>query len=336
MKNMEEVRSVCESNEIMVTVYCLAYNHAKYIRKCLDGFVKQKTTFKFEVLVHDDASTDETPSIILEYAEKYPEIIKPILQKKNQYSQGVSILWKFLLPIAKGKYMASCEGDDYWTSEYKLQRQFDAMEGNPECTICVCREQFMKESGELLDQYRPEMSYPIREGVQDSNWLISRIPEYSFQTATFFWKRDTYLYVKKEYPEVLKALGASKVTYLMLISVGKCYFVDEVMVNYRVNSIGSWTQNQRKMRSKLVHYKKLSNFYRIYDDYLKKNYREYDKLDLEGLYKTIDYNDVFVASNNGEFMLLMTREYRRKLKMLFGIKGRVYFIIKSLVTKKQI
>lgn len=73
--------------EIMVSVYCLAYNHEKYIKDCLEGFVKQKTNFKYEVIVHDDASTDNTANIIKEYADKYPDIIKPILQKENQYSQ---------------------------------------------------------------------------------------------------------------------------------------------------------------------------------------------------------------------------------------------------------
>ena len=78
-----------ENNEVLVSVYCLAYNHEKYIRDCLDGFVKQKTNFKFEVIVHDDASTDGTADIIKEYAAKYPDIIKPILQKDQNSSRRI-------------------------------------------------------------------------------------------------------------------------------------------------------------------------------------------------------------------------------------------------------
>lgn len=122
--------------KVLVSVCCTAYNHAKYIRSCLDGFVNQKTDFKYEVIVHDDASTDNTANIIREYADKYPEIIKPIFQK-NQYSKGVPIYEKFIFPKCTGKYIAYCEGDDYWCNENKLQKQVDVLERNPEYVACV-------------------------------------------------------------------------------------------------------------------------------------------------------------------------------------------------------
>ena len=90
----------------MVTVICLAYNHAKYIRDALEGFVSQKTDFPFEVIVHDDASTDGTDRIIREYQARYPDIIKPIFQEKNQYSQGVRITQEFIFPLIRGRYVA--------------------------------------------------------------------------------------------------------------------------------------------------------------------------------------------------------------------------------------
>lgn len=88
---------------IVVSVYCLAYNHEQYIRDALEGFVRQKTNFRYEVLVHDDASTDNTPAIIWEYAQKYPDIIKPIFQTENQYSKGVKILPEIIHPKSSGK-----------------------------------------------------------------------------------------------------------------------------------------------------------------------------------------------------------------------------------------
>lgn len=124
--------------EIKVSVYCLAYNHEKYIKDCLEGFVNQKTNFKYEVIVHDDASTDNTASIIKEYASKYPNIIKPILQKENQYSQSLQhIIDKFIEPALKGKYVAICEGDDYWCDNYKLQKQVGILENHPEYVACT-------------------------------------------------------------------------------------------------------------------------------------------------------------------------------------------------------
>lgn len=116
--------------EIMVSVCCLAYNHESFIGECLEGFVKQQANFAFEVLIHDDASTDKTADIIRAYAEKYPDIIKPVYQTENQYSKGVGVTRKYNFSRAKGKYIAMCEGDDYWIDPLKLQKQVDFLEAN--------------------------------------------------------------------------------------------------------------------------------------------------------------------------------------------------------------
>jgi len=123
--------------QTLVSVICLAYNHEKFIRKCLDGFVMQKTNFTFQVIIHDDASTDKTADIIREYQEKYPEIIKPIFQSENQFSKGTdgNMIEKICSNL-RGKYSAYCEGDDYWTDEYKLQKQVDFLESHPEFVMC--------------------------------------------------------------------------------------------------------------------------------------------------------------------------------------------------------
>ena len=119
-------------DEIMVSICCLTYNHEPYIRDCLEGFVNQKTNFKFEVIIHDDASTDKTADIIREYESKYPDIIKPIYQTENQYSQGIKFGKKYIYPKMRGKYVAFCEGDDYWCDNNKLQKQFDFFDFYPE------------------------------------------------------------------------------------------------------------------------------------------------------------------------------------------------------------
>ena len=115
-------------NEIKVSIYCLSYNHAQYLAQTIEGIVNQKTNFNFELLIHDDATTDGSNQIILNYQKKYPNIIKPIIQKENQYSKGINISKEILFPLFKGKYVAICEGDDYWTNENKLLRQFDFLE----------------------------------------------------------------------------------------------------------------------------------------------------------------------------------------------------------------
>lgn len=118
----------------LVSIRCLTYNHAPYIRQCLDGFVMQKTNFKFEAIVHDDASTDGTADIVREYATKYPDIIKPILETENQYSKQDGSLKRIMNAAISpsAKYIAMCEGDDYWTDPYKLQKQVDFLESHPQ------------------------------------------------------------------------------------------------------------------------------------------------------------------------------------------------------------
>lgn len=138
-----------DQSPIVVSIVSLAYNHAKYIRQCLDGFIMQKTTFAFEVLIHDDASTDGTADIIREYELKYPNIIKPIYQTENQYQKGVAIGATYLYPRVQGKYIAECEGDDYWTDPLKLQKQIDLLEKHPECSFC-CGGYIQRQEG-LLD-----------------------------------------------------------------------------------------------------------------------------------------------------------------------------------------
>ena len=120
----------------LVSIITLAYNHAPYIRQCIEGILMQKTTFSFELMIHDDASTDETANIIREYEALYPDVIKPIYQKENQYSIGASVMRKHIYPRIQGKYIAWCDGDDYWTDPLKLQKQVDFLESHPDYSIC--------------------------------------------------------------------------------------------------------------------------------------------------------------------------------------------------------
>lgn len=107
----------------LVSISCITYNHAPYIRECLDGFLMQKTAFAYEVLIHDDASTDGTEEIIREYEAKYPEKIKPLYEKENQWVKVRRGSAVFNFPRVRGKYIALCEGDDYYAGPAKLNKQ---------------------------------------------------------------------------------------------------------------------------------------------------------------------------------------------------------------------
>ncbi len=120
----------------LVSIACITYNHAQFIQETLEGFLMQKTNFEFEILIHDDASTDGTTEIIKEFEKEYPDLIKPLYEKENQWVKGRRGSAVFNFPRAQGKYIAICEGDDYWIDPYKLQKQVDFLETNSDFSVC--------------------------------------------------------------------------------------------------------------------------------------------------------------------------------------------------------
>jgi glycosyltransferase involved in cell wall biosynthesis len=129
------VRAWDSDAPVLATVCCIAYNQESYVGEAIDSFLSQETEFPFEIIVHDDASTDGTAEVILGYAKRYPRLIRTIIQTENQYSKGGLINPRFVFPKAAGKYLAICEGDDYWTDKTKLQKQVTFLENNPEYVI---------------------------------------------------------------------------------------------------------------------------------------------------------------------------------------------------------
>lgn len=119
------------NNIPLVSICCQTYNHKNYIRKAIESFLMQKTNFPIEIFLRDDASTDGTAEIVKEYSEKYPDLINPLIYTENQWQKGVSPFFDNA-KRARGKYIALCEGDDYWTDPYKLQKQVDFLENNPD------------------------------------------------------------------------------------------------------------------------------------------------------------------------------------------------------------
>ncbi|HPW37667.1 MAG TPA: glycosyltransferase, partial [Syntrophorhabdus sp.] len=134
-----------------VSIGCTTFNHGKYIRECIEGFLLQKTDFPIEIIIHDDASTDNTPQIIDEYAKRYSGLIVPILQTENQYSKGINPFISFVFPRARGKYIALCEGDDYWADPLKLQKQVDFLEANPDYVISYHNAMIVDEDGNIIE-----------------------------------------------------------------------------------------------------------------------------------------------------------------------------------------
>jgi len=145
------INRLLENKNVLVSICCVTYNHVEYIRDTLESFLMQKTDFPIEILIHDDASTDGTVEIVKEYERKYPEIVKPIFQKENQYSQGIGISATYQYPRARGKYIAICEGDDYWTDPNKLQKQVDFLENNTEFGLVFTDVQIIDKNNSVIE-----------------------------------------------------------------------------------------------------------------------------------------------------------------------------------------
>ncbi|MGF0019623.1 glycosyltransferase family 2 protein [Sporofaciens sp. SGI.106] len=313
--------------EIEVSVYCLAYNHEKYIRDALEGFVKQKTTFRFEVIVHDDASTDNTASIIKEYEIKYPEIIKGIYQKENQYSQGVNILEKYIYPKIRGKYIAICEGDDCWIDEKKLQKQFDALEKHPECDMCAHRAKLFDCSKNMVAKIFPAISkervLTVEEVIYGEGGFLP--------TASLFFRKDILMN-----PMDFQRIWSIDYTIQIRGALrGGIYFIPETMAIYRWKSDGSWTLrnsdvksqimlNEKKEKMLLELNKETAGRYKdIIEKRLRKN--EFYKLILIGDYRAA------VQKENRCFMqeLSPVKQAKLYIKAYFPLIDRLYQTIKG-------
>ena len=231
------VNRINENKNMMVSICCITYNHEKYIAQAIDSFLMQKTNFPFEVLIHDDASTDGTADIIREYEAKYPNTIKPIYQTENQYSKGIKISTTYNFPRAKGKYIAMCEGDDYWTDPNKLQKQVDVLEKNENCIACHHWHEYLFEyadgSSEIKpapkkgDGYYPQKISPVKE-IFDNNLRI--------KTRTVIYRN---IFKSYHLPHWFNKVAFGDVPLSMLMGQhGDFYFIDEVMAVYRQTDSG--------------------------------------------------------------------------------------------------
>lgn len=210
----------------LVSIICDTYNHRSYIRQCLEGFINQITDFKYEVLVHDDASTDGTAEIIREFEAKYPDFIKPIYQSVNQYSGDDKIWIRFQFPRANGKYLALCEGDDYWTDPYKLQKQVDFLEENKNCSACFTNAEIINE----LDNTKRKFIYGLKEGLIPAERSILRGGS-SYPTASLVFVRRFFLC---EVFEKVRELAGDSLLIITLAMQGDIFFLNQVTCVYRV------------------------------------------------------------------------------------------------------
>lgn len=270
------------NEKIKVSIICMAYNHEKFITKALDGFLMQKTNFEYEILISDDASTDNTARIIKEYEKKYPEIVKPIYFTKNLYSQGI-IPSTYLYEKSQGKYLAICEGDDYWIDENKLQKQVDFLEKNKEYSAVYHNVRVVDENGNKIKNkkylnYFEEHTVLNYVELKYNNNLCGQT---SSILARNFWgewnEKEKEIYLN------IKANGDRKLS-LYFVSKGKVKYFKEFMSCYRKTfDSDSWSSKNKNKNLSFQQYKSYEELKRM------------SKLLLKGEYK-YDFSEVLYIS----------------------------------------
>lgn len=315
-------------DNVMVSVLCLAYNHEKYIRQTLDGFVRQRTNFNYEILIHDDASTDATADIIREYEKKYP-FIKPVYQTENQYSQQnhKPIIETFLLPKAKGKYVAWCEGDDFWTDEEKLQKQVDLLEQNTDCIAAISNVSKANING---------VPYGIisdwnLEGIVSGDNLIryclfpGGINTLSFHLSGLLLRKEVYLSYACKPPQYKKEFDVGDIPLFLFIGQqGNVCYTKETMSCYRVGNTDSWYGNLKKEKTAYIdHYEREKQAFLAFNRFTEGKYEK------EAL-KAVQLREFYAIEKKYDIHGLMSPEKRsffRALPLKRQLKDIVFHYI---------
>ena len=272
----------------LVSICCLAYNHEAYIRQCLDGFMMQKTTFPIEILIHDDASTDNTADIIREYEKKYPTIIKPIYQVENQYSKGVRVGVVYNLSRVRGKYVALCEGDDYWIDPLKLQKQVDFLEGHPEYTLSHTAFEFYYQNNSTFKKFENK-----KTAEYSKDRLISAIlndNSYRIQTNTALYPVSIFQDILDENPFLFSGFFLMGDTQLWccLASRGKVHYLKDITAVYRVAD-GSACRSLIPKTNYRFHLSCWELRWYLFDKLKIKNYRLKVKITIYYIYTLLRY-----------------------------------------------
>lgn len=316
-------------DEILVSIICNTYNHEPYIAQAIESFLMQKTNFKYEILINDDASTDKTAEIIRTYETKYKDRIKPIFQVENQYSKGIKI-GRLNADRAFGKYIALCEGDDYWADPYKLQKQIDFLEENPDYSLCV-------HGASVINASTNEKIYDVRPSKISKDFSTEEVIIGGgglFATNSMVYRRIE----SENKPDFYNnaPIGDYPLT-IFLSLIGKVYYIDEIMSIYRYLVPGSWTEREFKnIEKRIKHFEIIEGMLKEVDEYTEYNYSATIK-------KTILKNKFHLYLEQGKFKEAKIGELRdyynglsKKEKLLIHLNEYSPNLLKCMVKVKKV
>ncbi|MFW6275060.1 MAG: glycosyltransferase [bacterium] len=236
-------------NKPLVSICCATYNHEDFIAKAIEGFLMQKVSFPVEILINDDCSTDKTAKIIREYEHTYPHLIKPKYQIENQYSKGLKPFTRFLYPRATGKYIAICEGDDFWTDPNKLQKQVDFLEENKRYSMCCTNFSTVDKDGTVM---KTECWDKKNNHSEISHLKI--LEYYIPKTLTLMLRREA---LADQLPVSYEGIYNGDSLVCGLVSkFGPAAYLNFVSGSYRVSEKGVWSMKSKIERTEM----KISTF----------------------------------------------------------------------------
>ena len=308
-----------DTRPLMVTIRCITYNHEPYIRQCLEGFVMQKTNFRFEAIVHDDASTDGTAAIIREYAEKYPDIIKPIIETENQYAKGgFPLIGKIMQEsFPYGKYLAECEGDDYWIDPLKLQKQVDFLENHPDYGLVYTVADLFEEKSQSIMKSIGSRVYDFEELLIDNV-----IP-----TVTVCLRSKLYFSYKEDVMGNFSVMSLGDYPFWLYCALkSKIYFLNEKTAIYR-KLVESASHSQSKTKI-LKYYEDIRNIKLYYLNNFSSKVKNYMKIRriIDDQFSWVKYR-IYIHSHDYKSAELMEEEYR-----MLSCSHKTIYIINSFLT----
>lgn len=331
MKNTNAQIEYTVLSRPFVSVCCLTYNHENTIAQTIESVLAQKTEFPFELIIHDDASQDRTPDIIREYAARYPDIIRPILQTQNQY-HNCNIAQTFVNPMIRGNYVAICEGDDFWTDPNKLQLQVECLESDPNFSLCFHAVEQLNADGSTMT-YRPLKS----DGTVSAELVIKRGGLFCPSVSLLF-RRD----VVDCWPEFrVQADVYDYPSQILAAIMGEIYYIDKIMGVYRFASEGSWTA-QRTETTDYQHIENETHWLDLFNEYTDNRYKAAVDYHMAHLWfteyrKNIDPEIKKNVKKYAKSLCLRDRLIFSVLLMMFTVFGRrankLWYLLKKYLLK---
>ncbi|WP_075981920.1 glycosyltransferase [Bacillus massilinigeriensis] len=311
---------------ILVSINCITYNHEKYISDAIEGFLHQKTDFEYEILIGEDCSTDCTREIVEKYAKSYPNLIRVITSSRNV---GAAENMRRLFQNSKGKYIALCEGDDYWIDMNKLQKQVDYMENNPDCTLCFHNGIVVEDKNKINDRsVIPWMK-------NNEKYYFNRSCQYTAGELALLGYIPTasYLYPKhllEDLPDwCYNAIVGDNVIKLITSSHGYAYYMNECMSVYRFGIGGSatsnWIKENDSIEKKITHCQGFIDLFDNFNQYSNQKFTE----EIEKAKKIFEFQ---IAIIKGDLKLIREERFKENLAEL-SLREKIKLYSKCLFPK---